>query len=124
MTLSDDRTDRLPGRTGEAIDKPSTHHKHPAPAGEGAVGVADLAARSLAALLELAHLEPGDVVVVGCSTSEIRGTRIGSAGSPELADLIIRELIRVAREHQVELAIQCCEHLNRALVVERRTSLP
>jgi len=106
---------------GMAIDKPDLQQKEPFPAGEGAKQIAELAGRSLAALLELAKLEPGDIVVIGCSTSEIRGSRIGSAGSPELAAMILEETRRVAGQCQVDLAIQCCEHLNRALVVERRT---
>lgn len=104
-----------------AIDKPDARQQDPCPAGEDARELAQLVGRSLDALLELARLEEGDIVVVGCSTSEIRGNRIGSAGSPELAKLIFAEARRVVREYGLELAVQCCEHLNRALVVERRT---
>jgi len=103
----------------KAIDKPSTHHEHPAPAGEHAVEAAALAARSLEMLLELAKPEAGEIVVVGCSTSEILGSRIGSAGSPALAGHLLAALMDTASRWQVYLAIQCCEHLNRALVVER-----
>jgi uncharacterized protein (TIGR01440 family) len=104
-----------------AVDKPSsTEHKHPAPCA-GAAELAAEAARSLDLLLELAQPEAGDIVVVGCSTSEIQGSRIGSAGSPELAAHLVRDLNAVGRRYGVSLAIQCCEHLNRALVVERRT---
>lgn len=102
-----------------AIDKPSTHHAVPAPAGDHAGEVAALAARSLAMLLELAGPDPGEIVVIGCSTSEILGSRIGSAGSPALATLLLAALNETASRHQVYLAVQCCEHLNRALVVER-----
>jgi uncharacterized protein (TIGR01440 family) len=104
------------------VDKPSsTAHQTPAPGGAAAAELAALAGRSLDALLDLAKLEPGEIVVIGCSTSEVLGSRIGSAGSPELASHLLAELMATAARHQVSLAIQCCEHLNRALVVERQT---
>lgn len=104
-----------------AVDKPSTMHEHPVPAGADAAEVAELAGRSLDMLLELAKLEAGEIVVIGCSTSEILGNRIGSAGSPQLAAHLLKALRAVAAKRNVALAIQCCEHLNRALVVERQT---
>ncbi|MDP2872872.1 MAG: TIGR01440 family protein [Bacillota bacterium] len=110
-----------PGPT-KAIDKPSHTGQPPCPGGDDAASIASLAGRSLAALLELARPEPGDLVVVGCSTSEIRGQRIGSAGSPELACHLFGQLKAVADEYHVGLAIQCCEHLNRALVVDRKAA--
>ena len=113
---------RTPTAPGRAVDKPaSTEHKDPAPAGADAAAIAARAAESLAALLDLAGLDPGELVVIGCSTSEILGQRIGSGGSPEMAAHLFAALTAVAARHQVVLAIQCCEHLNRALVVERQT---
>jgi uncharacterized protein (TIGR01440 family) len=70
-------------------------------------------------LLELAKLEPGSILVVGCSTSEVQGKRIGTSGSREVAAAILEPLLRVTSEQGLYLAVQCCEHLNRALVVER-----
>jgi len=105
-----------------AYDKPAHKDQPPSPGGEDAPEVAALAGRSLSALLELASPEPGEIAVVGCSTSEVRGLRIGSAGSPELAAHLFRELRLAARRHGAALAIQCCEHLNRALVVEKKTA--
>ncbi len=70
-------------------------------------------------LLAAARLRPGEILVVGCSTSEIRGERIGSASSREVAEAVYAGLEPVVKEHGVFLAVQCCEHLNRALVVER-----
>jgi len=61
----------------------------------------------------------GQILVVGCSTSEVVGEKIGSAGSMDVADLIYRGLERFSKETGIHLAFQCCEHLNRALVVER-----
>ena len=75
-----------------------------------------------AALLELAQkaaLKKGNIVVIGCSTSEVIGSRIGSNSSPETAKQIFDGLYSAAKELEVYLAIQCCEHLNRAIITER-----
>ena len=70
-------------------------------------------------LLDLAGLSSGDIVVAGCSTSEVCGAHIGSAGSEETADAILDSLLDACQRRGLNLAVQCCEHLNRALVVER-----
>ena len=62
-----------------------------------------------------------DVFVIGCSTSEVCGKRIGKAGSPEVAAALFPVLRQFAAEKNLHLAFQCCEHLNRALLVERET---
>lgn len=59
------------------------------------------------------------VFVLGCSTSEIAGEKIGTSGSEAIAEVVFNELRHLKRETGTELAFQCCEHLNRALVVER-----
>ncbi|WHY00578.1 TIGR01440 family protein [Neobacillus sp. DY30] len=64
-------------------------------------------------------LKPGQLVVVGCSTSEVVGEKIGTAGTSEVAEMIFRQLSQFAEETGAALAFQCCEHLNRALVIER-----
>ncbi|WP_062108461.1 TIGR01440 family protein [Bacillus niameyensis] len=68
------------------------------------------------------NLGPGKVLVVGCSTSEIAGEKIGTSGSMETAKVIFEELRNYAQEHGFALAFQCCEHLNRALVTEKKTA--
>ncbi len=68
---------------------------------------------------EKASLKPGNLVVVGCSTSEVLGSKIGTNSNPETAKEIFQALHDYAAEHKVFLAIQCCEHLNRAIIVER-----
>lgn len=68
---------------------------------------------------EKAGLKPGALVVVGCSTSEIIGSRIGTNSSPETAKTVFEGLYDYAQQMGWHLAFQCCEHLNRALVVER-----
>lgn len=70
------------------------------------------------ALLDEASLKPGSLLVVGCSTSEVAGARIGSDSSPELGKALFDGIYRAAKEADVYLAAQCCEHLNRALILE------
>lgn len=62
------------------------------------------------------------ILVVGCSTSEVIGKKIGTAGTNEVAELIFSSLRSYSEKTGVALAFQCCEHLNRALVVERATA--
>ncbi len=76
-------------------------------------------AAALNELLAVAGLKAGDVLVVGCSTSEVQGAKIGSCGSDAVADAILAALLAGGRAAGIFLAVQCCEHLNRALVVER-----
>ena len=75
-------------------------------------------------LLEAAHLETGDVFVVGCSSSEIRGGRIGHDSSMEVAAAVLAGVLPPLQEQGVYLAAQCCEHLNRAVIVEKDALLP
>ena len=69
-------------------------------------------------LIEAAEPKPGQVFVVGCSTSEVLGNKIGTAGSLEAAKGIFDALRKVTSAHGLYLAVQCCEHLNRSLVTE------
>lgn len=73
-------------------------------------------------LLAVANLERGQVLVVGCSTSEVAGQRIGTAGSDEVARAILEPLWEVTQERGIYLACQGCEHINRALVVQREAA--
>lgn len=67
-------------------------------------------------------MKKGQVFVVGCSTSEVMGERIGTSGTIEVAAMIFDELKGWADALGVSLAFQCCEHLNRALVLEREVA--
>ncbi|AOQ25364.1 hypothetical protein MTAT_21260 [Moorella thermoacetica] len=69
-------------------------------------------------LLNVAGLQPGQILVVGCSTSEITGRSIGTASSLEIGQAVVEGLLAATNRAQVYLAAQCCEHLNRALVIE------
>ncbi|GAA0320041.1 TIGR01440 family protein [Bacillus carboniphilus] len=62
------------------------------------------------------------ILVIGCSTSEIAGERIGTAGTDQVAEMIFQELKELQGRTGVHLSFQCCEHLNRALVVEEATA--
>ena len=73
-------------------------------------------------LLEAAHLETGDDFVVGCSSSEIRGGRIGHDSSMEVAAAVLAGVLPPLQEQGVYLAAQCCEHLNRSIVIEREVA--
>jgi uncharacterized protein (TIGR01440 family) len=70
-------------------------------------------------LCDKAKLSPGNIVVVGCSTSEVIGATIGTNSNPDVAGEIFRALHEVTKSHGLFLAIQCCEHLNRAIITER-----
>ena len=69
-------------------------------------------------LLDAAGLKAGDIFVVGCSSSEVLGGHIGKASSMEAAQAVFEGIYPVLKERGIFLAAQCCEHLNRALVVE------
>lgn len=75
-----------------------------------------------AALCDLAGLQAGDIVVIGCSTSEICGSRIGTDSQPEVAELVFDAIYGVLQQRGIYLAAQCCEHLNRAIILEREAA--
>lgn len=72
--------------------------------------------------LEAVSLNEKNIVVIGCSTSEVAGSRIGTAGTEQVAEMIWESLSKLTDKTGASLAFQCCEHLNRALVVERAVS--
>lgn len=71
-------------------------------------------------LCEKAKLKEGNIVVVGCSTSEVVGSVIGTNSNPDVAGDIFKALHDVTKSRGLYLAIQCCEHLNRAIITERK----
>ncbi|WP_170008362.1 TIGR01440 family protein [Bacillus fonticola] len=73
------------------------------------------------AFFEEAVLKTGQLLVIGCSTSEVAGERIGTAGTEEIAAALYTPIAQICQQKGVHAAFQCCEHLNRALVVERET---
>lgn len=69
-------------------------------------------------LITAAQMKEGQILVVGCSTSEVAGRGIGSYSSPELAEALFSGIYEAVKESNIFLAAQCCEHLNRALIIE------
>lgn len=77
------------------------------------------ARQAILELCEQAGLKDGAVVVVGCSTSEVLGSKIGTDSSPQTAEELFRGIYEALQEKGIYLAAQCCEHLNRAIIIER-----
>ena len=73
-------------------------------------------------VLEQAHMHIGDIFVIGCSTSEVCGEKIGSASDIDIAEAIYKGAESVLMPHGIYLAAQCCEHLNRAIIIEREAA--
>lgn len=70
-------------------------------------------------LVAAGQIEAGGVVVLGCSTSEVAGEHIGKGSVPALGEVIASAMLEACGRHGLHAAFQCCEHLNRALVVEK-----
>ncbi len=77
------------------------------------------AAKAASDLCDVANLKKGDIVVIGCSSSEVCGQKIGGASSPETAEAIFEGLTGVFAPKGIYIAAQCCEHLNRAIIIEK-----
>lgn len=73
-------------------------------------------------IIEIANLKAGQILVVGCSTSEILGEKIGTDSSPDTAKEVFAGIYAAAEEKGVFIAAQCCEHLNRAIICERKAA--
>lgn len=74
---------------------------------------------TISEIIEKAGLKSKNILVIGCSTSEITGSKIGTNSAPEVAKEVFDAFLAVAKEKGIYLAVQCCEHLNRAIVTER-----
>ncbi len=70
-------------------------------------------------LIEVSGIKKGQIVVIGCSSSEIAGSKIGTNSTVNIAAEVFEVLHELAQKHDIYLAAQCCEHLNRAVIVER-----
>lgn len=69
-------------------------------------------------LIERSGIKKGQIMVIGCSTSEIQGYDLGSHSGPEVGKAVLEGILPVAKKHGVYLAAQCCEHINRAVIIE------
>ena len=76
------------------------------------------AVAAVSELLEVAKLKAGDLLVIGCSSSEMVGEKIGTHSSVDAAAALADAVLPILKEKGVHIAVQCCEHLNRALIVE------
>lgn len=74
-------------------------------------------------LIELSGIKSGELLVIGCSSSEIMGGNIGKASSIDAAKAVFEGIYPILKEKGICLAAQCCEHLNRALIIEKETAL-
>ncbi len=70
-------------------------------------------------LLNTINLCKGQILVIGCSSSEVLGNKIGKGSSYDAAKLIFDSIYPILKEKGIYIAAQCCEHLNRALIIER-----
>ena len=84
--------------------------------------ITEQARQAVTGLLELAGLCERDILVVGCSSSEVNGEAIGTHSSEETAKAIFDGIYPVLKERGIYLAAQCCEHLNRALILEKEAA--
>lgn len=73
-------------------------------------------------LIETAKLKKGNLLVIGCSSSEMIGSSIGKNSSLEAAQAAFAGIYPVLQSHGIYLAVQCCEHLNRALILEEEAA--
>ncbi len=73
--------------------------------------------------LEKSEMKKGQLLVIGCSTSEVYGSTIGKNSKPEIADELFQGIYQAASEHGIHIAAQCCEHLNRALILEESVAI-
>jgi len=80
------------------------------------------AAAATLEICEKAGLKKGQILVVGCSSSEVQGHNLGSYSSPEIGKALFEGIYGVLKEKGIYLAAQCCEHLNRALIIEREAA--
>ena len=83
------------------------------------MGIKQQAETAVNELIEKAKLKKGDILIVGCSTSEVRGAKIGTDSDPDTAKELFDGIYPALKEKGIFLAVQCCEHLNRAVVTER-----
>ena len=70
-------------------------------------------------IIDAASLKKGDILVVGCSSSEVCGEKIGTGSNFEVGGAVFSGIYEVLKDKEIFLAAQCCEHLNRSLVIEK-----
>lgn len=86
--------------------------------------IREQAKNAITELLEKSHLEKGDIFIIGCSSSEIKGESIGKGSDIDAAKAVYEGIKPILDEKGIFLAAQCCEHLNRAVIMEKDALLP
>lgn len=81
--------------------------------------ITDEARKAITELIEISGIKSGELLVIGCSSSEITGSTIGKSSSIDAAQAVFDGICPVLKEKNIYLAAQCCEHLNRALIIEQ-----
>ena len=77
------------------------------------------AAEAVSSLIEIAKLKKGNIFIIGCSSSEVLGEKIGTNSSLDVANALFDGIYPVLKDNGIHMAVQCCEHLNRAVVIEK-----
>lgn len=77
------------------------------------------AAEAVSSLIEVAKLKKGNIFIIGCSSSEVLGEKIGTNSSLDVANALFDGIYPVLKDNGIHMAVQCCEHLNRAVVIEK-----
>ncbi|MBE6809842.1 MAG: TIGR01440 family protein [Ruminococcaceae bacterium] len=81
--------------------------------------IANEAKIAITELIEISGIKSGNILVIGCSSSEIMGGDIGKASSMDAAKAVFDGIYPILKEEGIFLAAQCCEHLNRAIIIEQ-----
>ena len=85
--------------------------------------IAEQAKTAVSELIKAANLKKDDIMVIGCSSSEIGGHKIGSFSNVEIANSVFNAIYPLLKENGIYLAAQCCEHLNRSIIIEKEAAL-
>ncbi|MDD5935669.1 MAG: TIGR01440 family protein [Clostridiales bacterium] len=80
--------------------------------------IEESARRAITELIEVSGIKEHQILVIGCSSSEIMGSKIGTNSAMEAAEAVYRGISPILKEHNIYLAVQCCEHLNRCIILE------
>lgn len=84
--------------------------------------VQEQAKQAVKELIEISQIKKGSILVIGCSTSEIIGSKIGTNSAYDVAEALFEAIYPIINDNGLYLAAQCCEHLNRAIILEREAA--
>lgn len=112
-------SDKIALQGDKILQKSAKNEKLSKSEGRAFMNIKEQAQLAVKELIEIAKLEKGDILVVGCSTSEVTGAKIGTNSDPDTAEELFKGIMSALKPKGIYLAVQCCEHLNRAIVVEK-----